>query len=50
MPLRKGSSQAVISANIATLIREGRPRAQAVAIAERMAGKPKPTAKKKRKK
>ncbi len=33
MPLRKGSSQRVISNNIATLIREGKPQKQAVAIA-----------------
>jgi len=33
MPLRKGCSQEAISANIAMLIREGKPRDQAVAIA-----------------
>lgn len=41
MPLKKGSSKAVISANIARLIREGYPRDQAVAIAYREAGKAK---------
>jgi hypothetical protein len=39
MPLSKGSSQKVISGNIAVLIREGKPRDQAVAIAFRKAGK-----------
>ena len=41
MPLRKGSSKAVIAANIAELIRTGRSRAQAVAIAYAQAGKAK---------
>lgn len=41
MPLRKGSSKRAISANIATLKREGRPPKQAVAIAMRTAGKSK---------
>lgn len=39
MPLRRGSSQKVISANIRRLRKEGRPHKQAVAIAMRMAGK-----------
>lgn len=39
MPLKKGSSKKVISANIATEIRAGRPRKQAVAIAMNKAGK-----------
>jgi len=39
MPLRKGSSQDVISSNIGVLIREGRPKNQAIAIAYRKAGK-----------
>lgn len=38
MPLKSGKSQDVISANIATLIREGYPRDQAVAIAYQHAG------------
>lgn len=42
MPLKKGSSQKTISANIKTEIAHGRPRKQAVAIAMRTAGKPKP--------
>lgn len=39
MPLRKGSSRRTISANIAELVRSGKPKAQAVAIAYRKAGK-----------
>ncbi len=42
MPLKKGSGQKVISANIRREIKAGRPQAQAVAIAMRTAGKPKP--------
>lgn len=42
MPLKKGSSDAVISANIRELMKSGkRTRDQAVAIALRTAGKPK---------
>jgi hypothetical protein len=41
MPLAKGKSKAVISANIRKLKDEGRPQAQSVAIALRTAGKPK---------
>jgi hypothetical protein len=33
MPLKKGKSKQVISSNIRTLVKEGRPRKQAVAIA-----------------
>jgi hypothetical protein len=42
MPLKKGTSDRVVSANIRTSIHEGKPRKQAVAIAMRMAGRPKP--------
>lgn len=45
MPLFKGSSQSVISQNIAELRRSGRPEAQAVAIAMNKAGKSKGKAK-----
>lgn len=41
MPLAKGKSDKVISANISELVRSGRPREQAVAIALRQAGRPK---------
>lgn len=39
MPLKKGSSRKTISSNIATEIRHGRPRKQAIAIAYSVAGK-----------
>jgi hypothetical protein len=39
MPLRRGSSRRVISANIRTEVRAGKPRRQAVAIALSKAGK-----------
>lgn len=42
MPLRKGSSRAAVGGNIRQLRAEGRPRAQAIAIAFRTAGIPKP--------
>ena len=48
MPLKRGSSQATISKNIAQLIEEGYPRNQAVAIAYRTAGKSRPKARRKR--
>lgn len=38
MPLKRGKSQKVISANIAELRRSGFPGPQAVAIAEKKAG------------
>jgi hypothetical protein len=41
-PLKKGSSQKVISTNIRNEIKAGRPRAQAIAMSMRQAGKPKP--------
>jgi hypothetical protein len=41
MPLKKGSSKKVVSDNIRTEIKAGRPREQAIAIATRKAGKPK---------
>jgi len=41
MPLKKGSSKKVISQNIATEIRAGRPQKQAIAIAYSKAGKSK---------
>lgn len=42
MPLKRGRSQKVISENIRTEIKAGRPRRQAIAIAMRKAGKAKP--------
>lgn len=39
MPLIKGKSQKVISANIRELIHSGRPKKQAIAIAMSKAGK-----------
>lgn len=48
MPLKKGKSKKVISENIAELIRAGKPRAQAVAIAFDVAKKPKKKTKKKK--
>lgn len=39
MPLKKGRSKKAVSTNIGRLIREGKPRAQAVAIAMSKAGK-----------
>lgn len=39
MPLKRGSSKATISANIAAEIRAGKPQRQAIAIAMSKAGK-----------
>lgn len=41
MPLKKGKSKKVISKNIATEIKAGKPKNQAVAIAMNKAGKSK---------
>lgn len=45
MPLFKGSSQKTVSKNISTLMHEGRPQPQAIAIAMSKAGKEKPKSK-----
>lgn len=43
MPLKKGTSSKVIGQNIKAEIKSGRPKAQAIAIALKSAGKSKPS-------
>lgn len=45
MPLKKGTSKAVVAANIKTEMKAGKPQAQSVAIALSKAGKSKPAPK-----
>lgn len=46
MPLKKGSSDKTVSANVKTLVKEGMPRDQAVAVAMSQAGRSKKEGKK----
>jgi hypothetical protein len=43
MPLKSGKSKAVVSANIKTEMKSGKPQAQAVAISMKKAGMAKPS-------
>jgi hypothetical protein len=50
MPLKTGGSKETVSSNIRELIKSGRPKKQAIAIAMSKAGKSKPSKKKRGKK
>ena len=49
MPLKKGKSQKSITGNISLLMKEGKSRSQAIAIALSSAGNSKPAKKRKKK-